>query len=122
LFAGTVIAETPAVVMWSSIKMLETHAVRLTVGGSLDVTTVPELEQTMTIVINRQPWQVQLELSRLRMIDSVGVGALLRFHKRLQSFGCAVTISHLCEQPLAMFRLLKLDERLLDERSDRLLN
>ena len=94
----------------------------MTVCGSLDVTTVPELEQTMTIVIDRQPWQVQLELSRLRMLDSVGVGALLCFHKRLQAFGCAVTVSGLCEQPLAVWRLLHLDQRLPNGQSERPLN
>ena len=43
-----------------------------------------------------------------------GVGALIRFYKRLRMGGCHFTVSGLRDQPLAVFRLLRLDERLGD--------
>ena len=67
-----------------SIKFVGTDFVRLRIDGNLDVTTVPELEPTLARLVARQPWQVELELSRLRMLDTVGVGALIRFYKRLR--------------------------------------
>jgi len=95
-----------------SIKLLGTDTLCLRVGGTLDVTTVVDLEPTLATILRREPWHVQLELSRLRMIDSVGVGALLGFYKRLQTCGCWVTLKGLREQPLAVFRLLGLDRAL----------
>lgn len=97
-----------------SIKFVGADFVRLRIDGNLDVTTVPELEPTLARLVARQPWQVELELSRLRMLDTVGVGALIRFYKRLRIGGCYVTVSGLRDQPLAVFRLLRLDERLGD--------
>ena len=86
----------------------------LRIDGELDVTTVPQLQQMLAELVARQPWQVELELSRLRMIDTIGVGALMRFYKRLRMGGCRFTVSGLRDQPLAVFRLLRLDERLGD--------
>jgi anti-sigma B factor antagonist len=97
-----------------SIKLVGTEFVRLRIDGKLDVTTVPELEPTLARLVARQPWQVELELSRLRMLDTVGLGALIRFYKRLRMGGCTFTVTGLRDQPLAVFRLLRLDERLVD--------
>jgi anti-sigma B factor antagonist len=94
-----------------SIKFVGTEFVRLRIDGKLDVMTVPELEPMLASLVARQPWQVELELSRLRMLDTVGVGALIRFYKRLRMGGCAFTVTGLRDQPLAVFRLLRLDER-----------
>lgn len=96
-------------VLSASITLLGTNTLRLRVGGSLDVTTVLDLETTLSAILKRQPWQVHLDVSPLRMIDSVGVGALIRFYKRLHALGCWVTMSGLRDQPLVVFRLLRLD-------------
>jgi anti-sigma B factor antagonist len=100
--------------MRCSIKLVGTGSLRLSIGGELDVTTIPELEPMLTRLVDREPWQVELELSRLRMIDSTGVGALVRFSKRLRACGCLLAVSGLRDQPLAVFRLLRLDGKLGD--------
>jgi anti-sigma B factor antagonist len=101
-------------IMWFSTKLMGTESVELTIAGDLDVTTIEDLKPMLVRIVARRPWRVELELSRLRMIDSVGVGTLLGFYKRLRAYGCHVSLSGLREQPLAVFRLLRLDQRLGD--------
>lgn len=100
--------------MTYSIKFVGTEFVRLRIDGNLDATIAAELEPTLARLVAREPWQVYLDLSRLRMIDTVGVGALIRFYKRLRMGGCHLSVSGLHDQPLSVFRLLRLDERLGD--------
>jgi anti-sigma B factor antagonist len=104
----------PVPVMWLSIKLLDTGVLRLKIGGQLDVTTIPDLEPMLDSLVAREPWQVELELSRLRMIDGIGVRALVRFHRRLHARGCLVTVTGLREQPLTVFRLFRLEHQLGD--------
>ena len=100
--------------MTYSIKFVGTEFVRLRIDGNLNAATVPDLEPMLARLVARQPWAVELELSRLRLIDTIGVGALIRFYKRLRMSGCHFTVTGLHDQPLTVFRLLRLDERLGD--------
>jgi anti-anti-sigma regulatory factor len=43
------------------------------------------------------------------MVDSSGVGALVSLYKRARAQGGAVIVTGLRDQPLAIFRLLRLD-------------
>jgi anti-sigma B factor antagonist len=95
--------------MWFSIQFVGTDFLRMRVDGTLDVTTVPVLEPVLVRLVDRRPWQVELDLSRLRTIDIVGAGTLLGFYKRVRASGSVFTWSGLRDQPLAVFRLLWLD-------------
>jgi anti-sigma B factor antagonist len=99
-------------VVFISIKLLDPDFVRLSVGGNLDVTTVSALEPMLDRLVARQPWRLTLEVSQLRMIDTIGLGLLVRFSKRLKVGGCLVNVTGLRAQPLVVFRLLGLDRRL----------
>jgi anti-sigma B factor antagonist len=98
--------------MTFSLFMSLKTGVRLTVAGELDVNTVERLEPTLNMVVRRRPVRIEVELSRLRMIDSAGVGQLVGFCKQLRAVGCRPIIVGLCDQPLAVFRLLRLDRML----------
>jgi anti-anti-sigma regulatory factor len=100
--------------MWLSIQLVGTECLRLKIDGTLDVTTVPVLEPMLVSVVDRRPRYVELDLSRLRTIDVVGAGALLGFYKRLRTAGSVFNWSGLCDQPLAAFRMLRLDRHLGD--------
>ena len=54
-----------------------------------------------------------VDLSRLHTIDSAGVGTLVSLYKSVRAQGGSVTITGLQDQPLAIFRLLKLDRTLV---------
>lgn len=52
---------------------------------------------------------VTVDLSQLRLIDSSGVGAIVSLYKRMKAVGAKVEVVGLKDQPLAIFRLLRLD-------------
>jgi anti-sigma B factor antagonist len=49
----------------------------------------------------------------LRLIDSSGVGAVVFLYKKAKEYGGVVTVHGLCEQPAAIFKLLRLDRVLV---------
>lgn len=97
---------------WLSIKLLRTQTLRIGVSGSLDVNTLPEVEPMLERLAAGAADQVDLDLSQLRLIDTVGVGALIRFCKRLRASGSRIVFYGLNDQPLVVFRLLGLDQRM----------
>jgi anti-sigma B factor antagonist len=84
----------------------------LRIEGALDALSTPELRPTIEALIEAKRPQVHVDLSNLRLIDSSGVGALVSLYKRLRAHGGELTISGLHDQPLAIFKLLRL-ERIL---------
>jgi anti-sigma B factor antagonist len=81
----------------------------LKIEGTLDAVTAPELRPAMDTVVSEGRTQITLDLSNLRLIDSSGVGMLVSLFKRVRSNGGDVSIIGLKDQPLAIFKLLRLD-------------
>ena len=81
----------------------------LEIEGTLDAVTAPDLRTVVDMLVNERRKSVTLELSALRLIDSSGVGAIVSLYKRLRAQGGQVTVKGLKDQPLAIFRLLRLD-------------
>jgi anti-sigma B factor antagonist len=87
---------------------------RITIEGELDVATVASLREGIDkFMKDEKPTRVELDLGSLRMVDSSGVGALVSLYKRVNSNGGTVVITGLRDQPLAIFRLLRLDRVML---------
>ncbi len=80
----------------------------LTIQGTLDALTAPELRPTLDAIVAEGRKSIALELSGLRLIDSSGVGALVSLLKRARAYGGDVRVRGLKEQPLAIFKLLQL--------------
>jgi anti-sigma B factor antagonist len=81
----------------------------LRIEGSLDAVSTPEIRPLIDALINEKRPMVIVDLSSLRLIDSSGVGAIVSLYKRLRLQGGDVTVRGLRDQPLAIFRLLRLD-------------
>ena len=81
----------------------------LVLGGVLDATTAASVRPTIDKIVQDGRKDVVLVLSELRLIDSSGVGALVSLLKRVRAGGGEVRVSGLQDQPLVIFRLLKLD-------------
>ena len=81
----------------------------LTIEGTLDAVTAPELRSVVDDLVNESRKEVTLELSALRLIDSSGVGVIVSLFKRIRANGGQVRITGLRDQPRAIFRLLRLD-------------
>jgi anti-anti-sigma factor len=105
-------------VLWVSLKDLGTGSLRLSVGGHLDASTTHRIEPMLDSILVREPWRATVDLSRLELIDTVGMGRIVGLCKRLKGRGCLVTIRGLRDQPLAIFRALGFDRRLGCEAPD----
>jgi anti-sigma B factor antagonist len=81
----------------------------LRVEGSLDALSTPELRPIIEAILAEKRPQVTVDLSALRLIDSSGVGAIVSLYKRMRAQGGQVRVTGLRDQPLAIFRLLRLD-------------
>ena len=81
----------------------------LRISGSLDALSTPELRPTIDALVAEKRPVITVDLSDLRLIDSSGVGAIVSLYKRMRALGARVEVVGLKDQPLAIFRLLRLD-------------
>lgn len=81
----------------------------LTIEGSLDAVSTPELRPVIDALVKEGKREVTLELGGLRLIDSSGVGVIVSLYKRIHQQGGEVKIVGMRDQPLAIFKLLRLD-------------
>jgi anti-sigma B factor antagonist len=95
--------------MTFTISTAEDGTARLAIEGELDAVSVSELRPELEKLLARQPSRIDVDLARLRMVDSSGVGALVSLYKRARAQGGSVVVNGLRDQPLAIFRLLRLD-------------
>jgi anti-sigma B factor antagonist len=84
--------------------------VRLAVKGSLDINSAPQLAEEIDRIIAKKPAKVQCDLSALDLIDSSGVAALVKLYKGVRGAGGSVAIVGARDQPLAIFKLLRMDK------------
>jgi anti-sigma B factor antagonist len=89
------------------------EAVVLKIEGELDAVTVAELRPIVDRLANDARGRVVVDLSALRLIDSSGVGALVSLFKQVRARGGEVVVENVKDQPLAIFRLLRLDKVLM---------
>jgi anti-sigma B factor antagonist len=83
---------------------------RLIVRRTLDINTAPALGEEIDKIVATRPSLVVADLSGLDLIDSSGVAALVKLYKGVRHNGGKVTISGARDQPLAIFKLLRMDK------------
>lgn len=81
----------------------------LTIDGTLDAVTAPELRPVLDALVAENRKKIVVDLASLRLIDSSGVGVLVSLFKRVRAYGGEVNLVGLRDQPLAIFKLLRLD-------------
>jgi anti-sigma B factor antagonist len=82
----------------------------LAIRGSLDINTAPALAEEIDRIIGAKTTKVVVDLSGLDLIDSSGVAALVKLYKGIRSAGGTITITNARDQPLAIFKLLRMDK------------
>lgn len=82
----------------------------LVVRGSLDINSAPALAEEIDKIVATRPTKVVVDLSMLDLIDSSGVAALVKLYKGVRNTSGAMTISGARDQPLAIFKLLRMDK------------
>jgi anti-sigma B factor antagonist len=88
-------------------------ACTLFIKGELDALTVPDLRGELDRLAQGRARTVVVDLSGLRLIDSSGVAALVSVYKRVRARGGKLVVRAVRDQPLAVLKLLKLDEVLM---------
>ena len=83
--------------------------VLLKLAGSLDAMTAPELLPTIDRLVEEKRTRITVNLEGLDLIDSSGVAAIVALYKRTRSGGGRVTVIGARDQPLAIFKLLRMD-------------
>jgi anti-sigma B factor antagonist len=82
---------------------------RLVIDGALDALTVRDIRPIIDAVVADRPQRVTVDIEKLNLIDSSGVGAIVSLFKRVKANGGNVVVVGAREQPLAVLKLLKLD-------------
>ena len=87
----------------------------LRIEGELDAMTVAEFRPIISGISEDQPANVLVDLSPLRLIDSLGVGAIVSLFKTVRAYGGNLDVAGAHDQPLAVFRLVHLDRVLMHD-------
>ncbi|MEZ4399976.1 MAG: STAS domain-containing protein [Kofleriaceae bacterium] len=82
----------------------------LRIAGTLDVLTAPTLAPVIDAIVAERRAKVVADLAGLDLIDSSGVAALVALYKRVRAGGGQVTVTGARDQPLAIFKLLRMDK------------
>ena len=82
----------------------------LSLGGQLDALSAPELLPTIDKIVSEKPKLIVVDLSELDLIDSSGVAAIVALYKRTKAVGGKLKVSGARDQPLAIFKLLRMDK------------
>jgi len=82
----------------------------LRVQGELDCVSAPDLRAELERLVADGRQEIMVDLSDLELIDSSGIGALVGLYKRVRAGGGDVHFVGVREQPLVIFKLLRLDQ------------
>ena len=82
----------------------------LRIAGTLDVNTAPELGPSVDRLVEERRTKVVVDISGLDLIDSSGVAVLVALYKRVRAVGGQVQVTGARDQPLAIFKLLRMDK------------
>ena len=83
---------------------------KVSVRGSLDINTASQLAEEIDKIVGTKPKKVVVDLSGLDLIDSSGVAALVKLYKGVRGINGTVVMSGARDQPLAIFKLLRMDK------------
>jgi len=88
----------------------EADATRMFVRGILDFQTAPALAEPIDAIIKTRASSVVVDASQLDIIDSSGVAALVKLYKGVRAYGGAMVVVGAKDQPLTIFKLLRMDK------------
>jgi anti-sigma B factor antagonist len=82
----------------------------LSLVGQLDALSAPELMPTIDSVVAQKRPMIVVDLTGLDLIDSSGVAAIVALYKRCKNSGGKLKVTGARDQPLAIFKLLRMDK------------
>jgi anti-sigma B factor antagonist len=85
------------------------NCITLQLFGKLDVITANEIRSVFDDLVAEKPPEVIIDLGGLDLIDSSGIGAIVGAYKRIRAAGGRVAVTRARDQPLTIFKLLRMD-------------
>lgn len=82
---------------------------RISIRGELDALSAPELRPTVDELVEQKAKNVVVDVENLELIDSSGVAVLVSLYKRTRAHGGQMIVIGARNQPLAVFKLLRID-------------
>lgn len=82
---------------------------RLDIRGELDALTAPELRPAIDTMVEEKRKNIVVDVAGLELIDSSGVAVLVSLYKRTRAHGGRMVVVGARNQPLAVFKLLRID-------------
>ena len=82
----------------------------LMISGNLDVITALEVAPIIEALVTEKRRKITVNLEGLELIDSSGVAAIVGLYKRIRATGGTVLVTGARDQPLAIFKLLRMDK------------
>jgi anti-anti-sigma factor len=92
-----------------SLSPIPGRGLTVALSGELDVNTVDDLRTVFEHLVALEVRHIEINLRGLRMIDSLGVGALVGFYKRIRAQGGEVVLRECGGQPMAILHLVHFD-------------
>jgi anti-anti-sigma factor len=96
-----------------SHQILPTGEAVAHVGGELDMATAEAASRYVTVVIDRHPGPVVVDLTALRFCDARGLSALLRMTRYAERAGHPFRLTSPSPTLLRLLRIVELDRKLL---------
>jgi anti-sigma B factor antagonist len=85
------------------------RGVILRLSGKLEYETVRDFERTAEELVLAKPPFAVLDAAELRYINSAGIGAVIKLHRRLQEWGGELRVAALMPELLQMLKLCYFD-------------
>ncbi len=78
--------------------------------GDVVASTVPELRTTLRAALGEGTRELTIDLSKVEMIDSTGIGLLLSAHNSMRNLGGRMAVIHATNDILELFRAMRIHQ------------
>ena len=96
--------------MGMQVERLEiADAIVLTVQGSVDITSSPELRGELKAALDRKVPRIVVDMGGVTFVDSSGLATLIEALQRTQAYEGKVVLCNLTQAVLGVFELANLD-------------
>jgi anti-sigma B factor antagonist len=92
----------------------------LTVGGEIDLSTAPALEEAAGALLDERPSTLVLDFGGVPFCDSSGIGVLVRLYNRATVIGCRLVLRRPTPNVLGVLEMTSLTRvlRIEDDQPD----
>ena len=80
-------------------------------GDTIVAATIPELREQMRDIVDQGVRDLVIDLARVRMVDSSGIGLLIAAYNSLRKVGGQLAVIHASEDLLQLFRSMRMHQR-----------